>query len=125
MSYTGMIGQALAPLFAPLGFDWRIVSSLVFGLLAKEIAVEALGIIYAVEGETAIAGALVANYNPVIGFTLMAFTLLYIPCVATIGTMKKESGSWKWTIFQVLLTLVVAYVVGLVITGIGALLGYA
>ncbi|WNZ28333.1 MAG: ferrous iron transport protein B [Candidatus Bathyarchaeota archaeon] len=125
MSYTGQIGQALAPLFAPLGFDWRIVSSLVFGLLAKEIAVEALGIIYIVEGETAIAGALVANYNPVIGFTLMAFTLLYIPCVATIGTMKKESGSWKWTIFQVLLTLVVAYIVGLVITGIGALLGFA
>jgi ferrous iron transport protein B len=125
MSYTGQIGQALAPLFAPLGFDWRIVSSLVFGLLAKEIAVEALGIIYAVEGETAIAGALVASYNPVIGFTLMAFTLLYIPCVATIGTMKKESGSWKWTIFQVLLTLVVAYVVGLVITAVGALLGVA
>jgi ferrous iron transport protein B len=124
-SYTGMIGKAFAPLFAPLGFDWRIVASLVFALLAKEIAVEALGIIYAVEGETAIAAALVANYNPVIGFSLMAFTLLYIPCVATIGVMKKESGSWKWTIFQVLLTLVVAYVVGLLITAVGAALGYA
>jgi ferrous iron transport protein B len=123
-SFTGQIGHAFAPLFAPLGFDWRIVASLVFALLAKEIAVEALGIIYAVEGETAIAGALVASYNPVIGFTLMAFTLLYIPCIATIGVMKKESGSWKWTIFQVVLTLVVAYVVGLVITGIGAALGY-
>jgi ferrous iron transport protein B len=121
-SFTGQIGQALAPLFAPLGFDWRIVASLVFALLAKEIAVEALGIIYAVEGEAAIASALVASYNPVIGFTLMAFTLLYIPCIATIGTMKKESGSWKWTIFQMLLTLVVAYVVGLIITGIGAIL---
>ncbi|MCW4034885.1 MAG: ferrous iron transport protein B [Candidatus Bathyarchaeota archaeon] len=124
MSYTGQIGHLFAPLFAPLGFDWRIVASLVFALLAKEIAVEALGIIYAVEGETAIAGALVSSYNPVVGFTLMAFTLLYIPCVATIGTMKKESGSWKWTIFQIVLTLVVAYVVGLVITGIGAMLGY-
>jgi ferrous iron transport protein B len=124
-SFTGQIGHALAPLFAPLGFDWRIVASLVFALLAKEIAVEALGIIYAVEGETAIAGALVASYNPVIGFTLMAFTLLYIPCIATIGVMKKESGSWKWTIFQIVLTLVVAYVVGLIITGIGTIFGYA
>jgi ferrous iron transport protein B len=54
----------------------------------------------------------------------MAFTLLYVPCVATIGVMKKESGSWKWTIFQLVLTLVVAYVVGLIITGIGTMLGY-
>jgi len=125
LSYTGQIGHALAPIFSPLGFDWRIVASLVFALLAKEIAVEALGIIYAVEGVSAIEGALVASYNPVIGYTLMAFTLLYIPCVATIGTMKKESGSWKWTIFQLVLTLVLAYVVGLIITGIGAILGYA
>jgi ferrous iron transport protein B len=124
-SFTGQIGQALAPIFAPLGFDWRIVASLVFALLAKEVAVEALGIIYAVEGETAIAGALVASYNPVIGFTLMAFTLLYVPCIATIGTMKKESGSWKWTIFQIVLTLVVAYIVGLIITGLGTVLGLA
>ena len=123
LSYTGQIGHALEPIFRPLGFDWRIVASLVFALLAKEIAVEALGIIYAVEGETAIAGALVRDYTPVIGYTLMAFTLLYIPCVATIGTMKKETGSWKWTIFQLVLTLVLAYAVGLVITGIGAVLG--
>jgi ferrous iron transport protein B len=123
LSYTGQIGHALAPIFRPLGFDWRIVASLVFALLAKEIAVEALGIIYAVEGEIAIADALVVDYTPVVGYTLMAFTLLYIPCIATIGTMKKESDSWKWTIFQLFLTFILAYVVGVVITGIGAVLG--
>jgi ferrous iron transport protein B len=123
-SYTGQIGHALAPIFRPLGFDWRIVASLIFAILAKEIAVEALGIIYAVEGESAIAGALVADYTPVIGYTLMAFTLLYIPCLATVGTMKKETGSWRWTTFQIVLSLVLAYMVGLIITGIGVVLGY-
>lgn len=125
LSYTGQIGHALEPIFRPFGFDWRIVSSLIFGFMAKEIVVEALGIIYAVEGGEAIAGALVADYSPLIGFTLMAFTLLYVPCLATVGTMRKESGSWKWTIFQVVLSLVLAYVIGLAITGIGVMLGYA
>ncbi len=124
LSYTGQIGHALEPIFRPFGFDWRITASLVFALLAKEIAVEALGIIYAVEGEVAIAGALTASYTPLIGYTLMVFTLLYIPCVATIGVMKKESGSWRWTIFQSVMMLVVAYVVALLVTGIGGILGY-
>ncbi|MCP8323204.1 MAG: ferrous iron transport protein B [Candidatus Methylarchaceae archaeon HK02M2] len=125
LSYTGQIGHALEPIFRPLGFDWKIVSSLIFGIMAKEIVVESLGVIYAVEGEVAIAGALVADYTPLIGFTLMAFTLLYLPCLASVGTMKKETGSWKWTIFQVLMSLTLAYTVGLVITALGIALGYS
>jgi len=125
LSYTGQIGHALEPIFRPLGFDWKIVSSLIFGFMAKEIVVESLGVIYAVEGEVAIAGALVADYTPLIGFTLMAFTLLYLPCLASVGTMKKETGSWKWTIFQVFMSLTLAYTVGLVITALGIALGYS
>lgn len=125
IAYTEMIGRFLEPIFRPLGFDWRIATSLVFAFMAKEIVVESLGIIYAVEGEKAIGAALAASMSPASAYALMAFTLLYVPCLACVGVIKRETGSWKWTLFTIAYELVLAYVVGLVIVGIGGLLGYS
>lgn len=124
VAYTETIGHILEPVFRPLGFDWRIATSLVFAFMAKEIVVEALGIIYAVDGEEAIGAALAASVSPASAYALMAFTLLYVPCLACVGILKRETGSWKWTLFTVAYELVLAYVVGLVIVGIGGALGY-
>lgn len=123
-SIAGMIGRTIQPVFAPLGFSWQIVTSLVFGFLAKEIVVGSLGVIYGVGGEAHIQNALVASISPASAYALMAFTLLYVPCLATVGVIKKETGSWKWTIFAVVYEIVLAYVVALVIVGIGGLLGF-
>jgi ferrous iron transport protein B len=120
-SLIGLIGQRLQPIFAPLGFSWQIVSSLVFAFLAKELVVESLGIIYGVAGDASIQTALIASITPVSAFALMVFTLLYVPCLATVGVIKKETGSWKWTLFAVLSEIVIAYVAALVIVGIGGL----
>jgi ferrous iron transport protein B len=120
-SLIGLVGQTLQPIFAPLGFSWQIVSSLVFAFLAKELVVESLGVIYGVAGEASIQGALIASITPVSAFALMVFTLLYVPCLATVGVIKKETGSWKWTLFAVASEMVIAYVAALVIVGIGGL----
>ncbi len=121
-SLIGQIGQALQPVFAPLGFSWQIVSSLIFAFLAKEIVVESLGIIYGVGGEADIQGALLASISPVSAFALMVFTLLYVPCLATVGVIKKETGSWRWTLFAIASEVLVAYFVALVIVVIGDLI---
>jgi len=121
-SYAGQLGHLIEPVFRPLGFDWRIATSLIFAFLAKEIVVEALGILYAVEGEAAIGAALRASICPVSAFALMAFTLLYVPCLATVGVIRSETGSWRWTALAVASELVLAYGVSLAIVGIGGLL---
>jgi ferrous iron transport protein B len=120
-SLIGLVGQTLQPLFAPLGFSWQIVSSLVFAFLAKELVVESLGVIYGVAGEASIQAALIASITPVSAFALMVFTLLYVPCLAAVGVIKKETGSWKWTLFAVVSEIVIAYVAALVIVAVGGL----
>ena len=122
-SLAGQIGQALQPLFGPLGFNWQIVASLIFAFLAKEVAVESLGVIYGVGGEADIQTALIASITPVSAFALMIFMLLYVPCLATVGVIKKETGSWKWTIFAVVTEIAIAYLAALAIVGIGGILG--
>lgn len=120
-SFAGIMGSVFAPIFGPLGFDWIIVTALIFGLFAKEVVVESLGILYAVEGSVAIGALLAVSINPVSAFALMVFVLLYTPCIGVIGTIRKETGSWKWTGVSVAYQLVLAYLVALAIVLVGGL----
>ncbi len=101
-SLIGVIGQLIEPLVAPLGFDWRVAVALVFGVVAKEIVVGSMGVLYgAGESEENLSAVLAAGaMTPLVGLGLMVFTLLYVPCFACIGVIKRETGSWKWTLFQ-------------------------
>ncbi|TXT55255.1 MAG: conserved membrane protein of unknown function [Candidatus Thorarchaeota archaeon] len=115
-SFVSIVGQFVQPLFAPLGFDWRIVVALIFGFMAKEAVVQSLAIIYSVQSETAIAASLLANISPVTALALMVFVLLYVPCIATIGAIRSETDSWKWTALTISYQMVLAYLMaGLVV----------
>ena len=120
-SFIAMIGNLGAPLFALHGFPWQIVSALIFGLLAKEIVVESLGIIYSVQGEAAIGTMLAMSLSPLSALALMVFVLLYTPCIAAVGTIRSETGSWKWAGFSVLYQVLLAYLISLFIVLIGGL----
>jgi len=122
-SYVAMLGKALEPLVRPLGFDWRAVAALFFGFLAKEIVVETFGILLGVE-EQALTSAIAQLFTPVTGLAFMAFTLIYMPCVATIGVIYRETNSVKWTVFTVVYGLLLAYAVAFVIVSVGHALGY-
>jgi ferrous iron transport protein B len=122
-SYAGLLGHLIEPLFAPLGFDWKVVVALVFGFIAKEIVVGSLGVLYgAGEGDGSLSEALLADpsMGPVAALALMAFVLLYMPCVATFAVIKKETGSWKWTGFSVIYGFVVAYGIAFLIVRLGS-----
>ena len=113
-SYAAMIGRALEPFFRPLGFDWRAVVALLLGFIAKEIVVETLGILLGGAGGS-LSEAVASSFTPVTGLAFMAFTLLYMPCVATLATIYSETNSLKWTLITVFYGLLMAYLVAYLI----------
>ncbi len=127
-SYAGIIGKAVAPLLAPLGFDWKITLALIFGFVAKEIVIGSLGVIYGVgDNEDALSDKLRApdsGLYPLNALGLMVFTLLYTPCIATIAVIKQETGSWKWALFSVGYSLSIAWIIVFMIFQGGRLLGF-
>ncbi|HID16938.1 TPA: ferrous iron transport protein B, partial [Candidatus Bathyarchaeota archaeon] len=128
-TYLVMFGRIIEPVFRPLGFDWRGAVALFFGFVAKEIVVGSLAVIFGLGEEPQIEMVQetirsLRVFTPLTGFAFMAFTLIYIPCVATIGIIYRETNSWKWTLFTVIYELILAYAVSLLIVGIGHGLGY-
>jgi ferrous iron transport protein B len=117
------IGKTIAPVFTPAGFgQWQPAVALIFGVLAKETVVGAFGTLFAGAEEVGGFGHVLGSqlgWTPLIAFGFMAMSLLYIPCVATLGTIKKETGSWKWTFFTLGYTLALGWIVATLIYQIG------
>ncbi len=126
-SYVGSLGHAVEPFMKPLGFDWKISVALIFGLVAKEVVVASMGVLYgAGDNSEALSERIMADpgITALNSLSLMAFSLLYMPCVATVGVIKKETGSWKWTLFAIIYGIAVAWITAFVIYQGGSLLGY-
>lgn len=125
-SLIGQLGGLLAPIFAPAGFGkWEAASALIFGLVAKEIVVSTLGVIYGVNEEGSLIPLLQQYWTPLSALAFMAMCLIYMPCVATIGVIRKETNSWKWTALAVGYSLVLGWIVAFLIYQGGRLLGFA
>ncbi len=124
-SWLGAVGNFLAPIFGPLGFgQWQASVGLIFGFLAKEAVVGAFGTLFGVGKEalgTAIATQL--GWTPLIAYAFMAFCLIYVPCVATVAVIRRETNSWKWTGFAVGYAIALAWIVAFIIYQVGTLLG--
>lgn len=121
-SIAGIVGHALAPIGVPMGFDWRLLVSLVGGFLAKEGALASLAVIYGV-GEDGLGGVLRQNLSPLAAYCFMVVSLVYIPCYSTIVAIWRETLSVKWTAFSATYGLVLAFVLGTLIYQVGHLLG--
>ena len=105
-SLLALIGQWIAPLFAPLGFaDWRCATALISGFVAKESVVSTLEVLL---GGAAVTGM----FSPRAAISFLVFTLLYTPCVAAIATIRRELGSTVKTVGVVILQCGVAWLVG-------------
>jgi len=122
-SLIGQFGQLVAPIFKPLGFgSWQAASSLVFGILAKEVVVGTLGVVYAA-GEGGLRAALSLNFSPLAAYSFLTMVLIYTPCIATLGAIKSETQSWKWPLITASYLFVLAWIVSFVIYQGGLLLG--
>ena len=128
-SYAAQLGHFVEPVLAPLGFDWRIGVGIVACTAAKEVMISTLATIYSIEADDTHQASLVTflandnHFNPAVALSLMVFSLLYMPCVATLAVIKRETNSWKWMGFSMGLGLVLAYVFAFAVYHIALLAG--
>jgi ferrous iron transport protein B len=128
-SLLGRLGHLIQPIFAPLGFDWRTSVAVLTGFVAKEIVVSTLGVLYAAgadvneESEALRRSLRASGMTPLGAYTLMAFVLIYIPCLATVAVIRRETNSWKWTGFSIGYSLVLAWMVSFLIYQGGRIVG--
>lgn len=131
-SYIGRIGQAIQPVLAPLGFDWKISVSLLSGMAAKEVVVSTLSVLYTGDSEDSqsLPERLQADkdkegnpvFTPLVALSMMLFVLIYFPCVATVIAIVNESKSWKWGAFVIAYTCTLAWVVSFTVYQLGSIL---
>lgn len=125
-SILGRIGALVAPIFAPAGYgNWQAAISLFGGIIAKESIVGTMGMIYAgVDQGEALVQAIGGVFTQLSAASFMVMALLYTPCVAALGAVKRETNSWKWTAFSALYSFGVAYIVSVLVFQVGRLLGF-
>ena len=128
-SFLGQIGTFIAPIFRPAGFGgWQEAVALFAGIPAKEAVVGTLGMLYAgqyVEEGTILVDAIQQHFTSLTALSYMVMTLLYTPCAAVLGTVKKETNSYKWMIFLAVYTFAIAWLFAVAVFQIGSLLGFS
>ncbi len=128
-TFGSMIGRCIVPFFTPIGLGfWQIVVALIAGISAKEVVVSSTAVLFGVssitstEGMASLMSALSAiGFGPLNAYCLMTFSLLYVPCAATLATIKKETGSWKWVGLTAVFQIAVAWVITFAVYHIGLL----
>ncbi len=137
-SYIGSLGKGIQPLMQPLGFDWKMTISILSGVAAKEIVVSTLAVLYQadetlqahdqgliekIRGQVHTAGPAEGEpvFNPMVALSFMLFVLLYFPCIGVIAAITREAGHWKWGLFTVVYTTMIAYLVALLVYQAGSL----
>jgi ferrous iron transport protein B len=139
-SYIGKFGQVIEPVIQPLGFDWRMGVSLITGTAAKEVVVSTMGVLYGtrhyhekdkkstlpsilqseIYQEGSRAGQKV--FTPLAGISFLLFILIYMPCVAVVAAVKKESGNWKWALFLICYTTALAWMLSFAVYQVGSMI---
>jgi ferrous iron transport protein B len=120
-SYLGRMGQFIEPVIRPIGFDWKIGVSLLSGIIAKEIVISTLGVLYSgdsdqslresIQQQTHTQGKLAGQkiYSKPVSLAFLVFVLIYVPCIAVIAAIRKETGKWKWAIFNIVYATTLAW----------------
>ncbi len=125
-SFIGGLGKVMAPLFSPLGIDWRSGVALLTGLVAKEVVVSTMGVLYGIaDGEPdALKAALKkSGMTPLSALSMMVFVLLYVPCLATIFAIWRETSA-GWACFNLIYTTSIAWCASFLLYQGGVLLGF-
>ncbi len=126
-SLAAIIGKAIAPLLAPLGFNWQIAVALIPGMAAREVAVAALGTVYAIEGgkEAAeqIGQVLATKWSLATALSLLAWYIFAPQCASTLAVIRRETGSWKWMAVTFAYMLALAYASSLATYNVAVALG--
>lgn len=109
-SFMHSIGEFFGHLIAPLGFgSWQAGATLIPGFLAKEVIVSSMAILYS-SSEGGLVNVIQQQFTPLSAYAFMIFILLYVPCISTVATIRKETTSWKWTLTALIYPIFTAYI---------------
>ena len=110
-SFAGMLGHFIQPVLAPIGFSWEMSVALIPGMAAREVAVAALGTVYAISGadQGGLAATLAAQWSLPSALAFLAWYVFAPQCAATLGVVKRETNSWKWPIVMFVYMFTLAY----------------
>jgi ferrous iron transport protein B len=127
-SFAGMLGHALEPIFAPIGFNWQMVIALIPGMAAREVAVAALGSVYAIadaegSGVGALATTLAGQWSLATALAFLAWYVFAPQCVATLGVVRRETNSLKWTWIMIVYMFALAYLAAFITYRVAVALG--
>lgn len=129
-SFAAELGRLLVPVMTPAGLGyWQIIVALISGIAAKEVVVSSLSVLYGVGnvvsagGMTTLAAILEGSgFGAINAYSMMIFCLLYIPCAATIGTIHRETGSFKWTLMTITIQLCTAWICSTIVYNLGCMI---
>ena len=125
-------------MFAPQGFNWKLDVSLLCGVGAKEIVASTIGVLYSGDDSfgdddtfsddnekyTRLHQMMIQDgITPLSAYAYLIFIVLYFPCIATIASIKNETGSWRWALFAAFYTSAVAWIASMLVFQLGSLLG--
>jgi len=130
-SYLAQVGQWLEPAGRLMGMDWRLIVALLTSFVASENSIASLGVLFGSTGlaaggaqaEGGLAETLAATFSPATGLAFLVVQMLFVPCVATIAAVKQETGSWGWTLFELVFLLFVSLAAGILIYWLAVLAG--
>lgn len=126
-SLAAIIGKAIEPVLAPIGFNWQIAVALIPGMAAREVAVAALGTVYAIEGgeeaATQIGQALANKWSLATALAMLAWYIFAPQCASTLAVIKRETNSWRWMWVTFFYMLVLAYIAALITYRVAVALG--
>lgn len=135
-SVAGRLGHALEPVLQPLGFDWKLGVGIIASFAAREVLVSTLGLVYGLgdgtdEESPSLREAMRADrhrdgspvYTPLVGLSLLVFFVLAMQCMSTLAAVKRETGGWKWPLFQLGYMTTLAYTASLLVYQVGRLVG--
>jgi len=127
-SFAGMLGQALAVLFEPIGFNWQISVALVPGLAAREVVVSALGTVYSlsasgIDAAQSLAPLIARDWGLATGLSLLAWFVFAPQCLSTLAVVRRETGGWTWPLVMAAYLFALAYLAAFIVYRSASLLG--
>jgi ferrous iron transport protein B len=119
-SFVGVVGKFIAPFFAPIGFSWQIVAALIPGMAAREVAVSALGTIYALSGDEdavrqSLGVLLQHSWTLATALALITWYVFAPQCISTLAVAKRETNSWKWPVIMFSYQIFLAYIMSFIV----------
>ena len=122
-SYLVRFGKLIEPVGRWMGFDWRLTVALISSFPAKENAIATLGVLFGSSATVGLAQKLTTTFSTATGLSFLVVTMLFIPCMATVAVIRQETRSWRWTLFNIALFLIISVAAGTGVYHIASAMG--